>query len=58
MNPILEEIKQVRARNNDLWMQIVDTALRVAPEETKPLLRGIRENDEEVSRLNAKLAGD
>lgn len=58
MHPILEQIKAIRARNNELWMQIVDVAVRVAPEETKVLLDGIRANDEEVSRLNARLAGN
>ena len=56
MNPILEQIKQIRTKNNDLWMEIVDLALRMAPHETKALLRDIRSNDEAVSRLNAQLA--
>ena len=45
----LEEIKQIRARSNDLWMSILDIALRVDPETTKSLLREIKVNDRAIS---------
>lgn len=51
MRDELKEIRKIRVRNNDLWMQILDIALRHAPEETKELLANIRLNDSDVSSM-------
>lgn len=45
MRAELEEIKKIRVRNNDFWLEIMDIALRHAPEETKAIMDGIRRND-------------
>jgi len=58
MNIFLETIKQKRASNNDLWMEVLGIALRVAPDETKKVLRKIRSNDLEISKLTGVIAGE
>ena len=50
MRDELEEIKKIRVRNNDLWMSVLDIALKHAPDETKKLLAKIRLHDMMVSQ--------
>lgn len=45
MRDELKEIKKIRVRNNDLWIAVLDIALKHAPEETKEVLTKIRRND-------------
>lgn len=49
MRPELEDIKQIRVDTNDLWMAILDVALRCAPNETKKIIASIRRNDMKIS---------
>jgi hypothetical protein len=49
----LMEIKEIRAHNNDLWMTILDIALRVDPTHVKEILRQIKRNDSMiVAKMN------
>ena len=50
MREELEEIRKIRLRNNDLWMLVLDIALKHAPDETKKLLAKIRLHDMMVSQ--------
>lgn len=50
MREELEAIKKIRVENNDLWMAILDIALRHAPAETKEVLGGIFMNDTLVTK--------
>lgn len=50
------KIGLIRARNNDLWMKLLDIALETAPNETKEVLRQINENDRKISDLLGELA--
>lgn len=52
----IEKITAIRARNNDLWMRLLEIALEAAPDKTKAVLRDINENDRAVSGLLAELA--
>lgn len=45
MREELEEIKKIRVRNNDFWLEVLNIALTHAPEETKEVMQGIRRND-------------
>jgi hypothetical protein len=45
MRDEFKEIRKIRVQNNDLWMEILDIALRHAPTETKKVLKSIRAND-------------
>jgi hypothetical protein len=55
MRERLEEIKYIRSRNNDLWMEILEIALTHAPDETRAVLRHIRIGDMLVSKQVGKL---
>ena len=50
------KITSIRARNNDLWMRLLQIALEAAPDEAKEVLRQINENDRAVSGLLGELA--
>jgi hypothetical protein len=49
-------IEATRAINNRLWMSLLELALWHAPKEAKKILKEIRENDLEVSRLTGIIA--
>ena len=51
----IKEIKEIRVHNNDLWMQILEIAVEVAPEKTRKILKGVKENDEKISKLLGEL---
>lgn len=53
---LVDQIQDIRTKNNVLWMDILRVALRRAPAETRRLLTEITANDRRVSRLTAKLA--
>jgi hypothetical protein len=52
---IIDRIFQVRVANNVPWKQLMKIALRVAPEETREVLRNIRLNDFYVTTLMGEL---
>lgn len=56
MSEDLEAIREIRARNNDLWMSIVAIALETAPKQTKELLRQINLNDRAINDILRDLA--
>ena len=58
MNETVENIRRIRASNNDLWMAILKEALNSSPVSTKRILRQIRLNDIEISRLTGELSGE
>lgn len=53
---IIKQISQVRARNNRLWMELLEIAVTKSPRRAKALLRGIKGNDELISKLTGKLS--
>ena len=54
-NKYVDKIEDVRRINNALWMQILRIALCDAAADTKRILRRIRKNDLEISRLTGKI---
>lgn len=50
-----EKVRKIRAMNNDLWMAVLETALRAAPEETRQILKMIEINDRQISECLRKL---
>ena len=58
MRKELEEIKKIRVSNNDLWLAILDIALRVDPERTKDLLAQIRQNDTMVAEITQDIVDE
>ncbi len=53
---LLVEIAGLRRSNNNLWMRIVEIALTHAPNEVKPIMKQIGENDREVTTRWSELA--
>ena len=51
MKEELQEIRQIRVKNNDLWLSILEIALRRAPDETKEVLNEIRLNDMMITEI-------
>ena len=53
---IIDEIEQIRARNNVNWMDVLRLAFRHAPDEARELMKKINMEDDRVSSLLKKLA--
>ncbi|MFH1623638.1 MAG: hypothetical protein ABID54_00590 [Pseudomonadota bacterium] len=54
---LLDQIQEIRARNNKHWMGILRLAFREAPEESKALMREITKYDGQISELTRQLGG-
>lgn len=52
---IIEDITEVRAKNNKLWMGLLRIAFELAPEEAGNLLQEIHDNDMKVSKFVLEL---
>ena len=52
---LLDQIQEIRARNNKNWMGILRLGFKHAPMEARALMRRITENDQEVSKLSKQL---
>jgi hypothetical protein len=55
---IIDEIEQVRTRNNVNWMDVLRLAFRHAPDEARGLMKRVNAEDERISELLNKLADD
>lgn len=54
----LNEVRDIRTQNNDIWMSILEIALMAAPETTRIILRDINKNDSKVTALLTEIAGE
>ena len=54
----IDKIEKVRETNNFCWMNLVRLVLRKAPEEAKPIIRQIAENDKKVWEVFSKIADE
>jgi len=52
---LLDEIQEIRARNNVPWMNIMRLAFRVAPEGARKLMAEITDMDNQITRLTEQL---
>lgn len=46
---MLDNVTEIRVRNNDLWMGILAIALKADPGHTKELIRAIAKNDAAIT---------
>jgi hypothetical protein len=51
-------MQNIRAENNDNWMDLLRLALKFAPEETKEILQRITNKDREISEICEKIIND
>ena len=52
---LLDQIQEIRARNNKNWMGILRLGFKHAPREARALMRRITEADQEISKLSKQL---
>ena len=52
---ILDEIQEIRAKNNKNWMDILRLAFKYSPVQAKMLMGKITEYDRQVSKLTEEL---
>ena len=57
-NEILNEIKDMRSKNNNNWMDILKLAFKYAPEEATEIMKKVTNYDKEISKLCEKLTKD
>ena len=50
-NKIIDEVQEVRAVNNKLWMDLLRIAIESNPIEAKRILKNINLNDKLISKL-------
>ncbi|GAF73059.1 unnamed protein product, partial [marine sediment metagenome] len=55
---IIEEITQVREKNNKNWMGLLKLAFRYAPVEARKIMKNVNECDLKVNQLTTKLTED
>ena len=55
-NQIINQIQEIRRRNNIKWMELLKIACKYAPEKTRDIMKAITENDMKVSALSSKLS--
>ena len=55
-NKTLDEMQEVRARNNVNWIDILKLAFKYAPDEAKKIMANINAHDKQISALCDKLA--
>ena len=53
---IIDEIQEIRTRNNKNWMDILRLAFKYAPKEAKRIMADITECDAEINKLSKRLA--
>ena len=53
---IIDEIEQVRSKNNINWMDLLRIAFTYAPKEAKKLMKKINHEDNRISYLIKKLS--
>ena len=55
MNKTIRAIAQIRVKNNENWMKILDLAFKSKPNEAKKIMGEIVKLDKEVTRLCQQL---
>ena len=53
---LLDEIQEVRSRNNINWMDVLRLAFKYSPDEARELVGRINSEDQRISELFAQLA--
>ena len=52
---IIDQIQEIRTRNNKNWMDILKLAFKHAPDEAKKIMADITECDAEINKLTREL---
>ncbi len=52
---IIDQIQEIRFKNNMNWMNLVRLAFEIAPERAKEIMRKISDHDAEILELSKQL---
>ncbi len=52
---VIDQIQEIRSRNNKNWMDILRIAFKYAPDETREVFKNITECDIEINKLSKQL---
>ena len=55
---MIQKIKKIRRRNNELWMELLRLALDTAPVESRKVVAEINKNDMEISNTLKEFVND
>ena len=53
---IIDQIQNVRSKNNKYWMDVLRLAFKFAPDQASVLMNKINVNDQKISKLVKKLS--
>jgi len=53
---IVDQIEEIRRKNNSNWMDLLRLALKYAPDEARMILARINKCDQEISKLVGQLS--
>lgn len=56
INFLVGEIKKIREKNNDYWMELVAFAFRKDPQWARDWQRRVRDADKQITKLSDRLA--
>lgn len=51
----IDEISQIRIKNNECWMEILKLSFQAEPEKAKQIFKKIIDNDGRINELSKKL---
>lgn len=51
LDNIIDQVQEIRAKNNNLWMDLLRIASRRSPKNTLKILKEITSNDKQISNL-------
>ena len=53
---IIDQIQNVRSKNNKYWMDVLRLAFKYAPDKASKLMKKVNLNDQKISKLVKKLS--
>ena len=53
---LIDQIQNVRSKNNKYWMDVLRLAFKFAPDKASSLMKKINSNDQKISKLVKKLS--
>ena len=53
---IIDQIQNVRSKNNKYWMDVLRLAFKYAPDKASELMKKVNLNDQKISKLVKKLS--
>lgn len=53
---LIDQIQNVRSKNNKYWMDVLRLAFKFAPDKAASLMKKVNSNDQKISKLVKKLS--